>query len=325
MRDTTLAIIQWRRDVDVATFRYVEKTVYCHVGVHRAGSSFLQTTLALNRALLAGHGVSYVDKYQFGKTPAFRHLQNLWDKDLDRAVDLDAARSDFQELIGGQPGTSIVLSHENLLGRLYSGQGLYPVAERLIARLQELCHPHHLRLIVIVRNQVDFIESVYLWRTMLGSDLDIKKYLAKIGDERHSWLDVLTRIEPTTGRSNLLVMPFEIVYGGSQDLVRAFLALAGVHVTQDVTLSDVQNPSLSDAALRIQVFAGPLLDDADRYTLRQFLQRHFPQSKYGRPVVLNDAQKASLRNRHSAANESMFERFVDAGLVSDRIRRMYCA
>jgi len=301
----------------------VVKTVYCHVGAHRAGSSFLQATMALNRPVLAEQGLSYIDKYQFGKTLAFTHLQNLWDKDLDRAVDADAAREDFQALVAGQMHGAVLVSHENLLGRLYSGQGLYPSAEVLLARLLHLCAPHRLRIILVLRNQVDFIESVYVWRAMLGNDLDIPKYLAKIGSEQHSWLDVLTRIERVIPLPDLLVMPFEAVLGGSQAFVRTFLTLVGVQVAHDLPLPDGQNASLSSAALEIQSFAGRLLDKADHHTLRLFLQRHFPQSKYGRPVVLSDAQKESLRARHAAPNAQAFERFVRPDLVSDDVRRLY--
>jgi hypothetical protein len=279
----------------------------------------------LNRSTLAARSIGYIDKYQFGRTPSFTNLQNLWSKDLAVPIDLETAHADFQSQLEKAKESTVLLSHENLLGPAFSGKGLYREAEILIGRLQQLAHPHRLRIIVCLRNQVDFFESLLVWRLMLGTDVNLPKYLAKVRSARRaSWLDLLIRLEGVVGCDGLLVLPFELVYDGNQHFLKAFLSLSGVDIEGDLILAENQNSSHSEAALRIQMLAAQLLDKQDLHVLRVFLQGHFPARKYGRARMFDDALRLELRHRFSEDNRTLLERFVDRRFITDRIRSFYC-
>lgn len=301
------------------------KTLYFHVGAHRAASSFLQESLLLNRDTLAAHGLTYIHKYEFGREPAFTYVQNVGEKDLDRQVSFDDARSAWQARLEGASTPTVLASHENGLGRVFaSGEPLYPVGDRLATALQQLTAPHDLRLIVVTRAQPDFIESFHAIRVMYGKAVDVPKYLAKMERTNVSWQHLLTRLAAVVGRERLSVMPFEAVFDGSEPFLRAVLGLTGTTVDGPVVLSKERNARLSQAAMQLHACAAQFLDEDDRKKLRFFLKDNVSSEKYGRASILDEAARQAMRARYADDNARMLETFVDPRFVTDAVRRAYC-
>ena len=70
------------------------------------------------------------------------------------------------------------------------------------------------------------------------------------------------------------------------------------------------NASLSDRGLQIALAANPhLTSKEERVAVRKFLQEHFPNTRYPRPVLLSEPERAKLDERYGAEYEDLVREF----------------
>lgn len=280
-------------------------TVYLHIGAHKTGTTAIQYFLWNNRKKLRRQGYLYSDFYLSAHSHG--ELANII-KPNNRDVRLRECRHQFKKKVLASGYENIIFSSEVFL----EGQNIAEAARDFFPR--EHCD---VKVIVYLRNQVDWLESVFHeivrdpYRRYTGDIRGMREYRQGLHDYWHllkPWVEHF-------GASSIRLCPYETAKAGD-GILDHLLALLGVdeHDSFDFSVSeDNQN-------LRLHPLASEFLRRVNRYpmlngehsSLVEGLQDASVRidQKFDRSFRLLDAETASaLVDEFSDRNRDLFAQY----------------
>ena len=277
--------------------------VVYHVGAHKTGTSLVQSYLSENRRALRKQDVIYLTRGT---------LEN-WVRGLGGGPDHPGALDRrLDEAFQRRPASVVVGSYENTLGPPFSAKrrGLYPRTEERAAALREALSRYSTKVVLSIRPQAAFLESYYIQTVQQGGHQPFDRWFGKLDADLLSWRPIVDTLVSTFGREAVEVIDFRTIRDGALAYLRAFLARIDPEVRLDEAEAPRDNASLSDKGLRIALAANRHLTTKDeRTTMRKFLQAQFPNTRYPRPVLLSEAERAELDERYGAEYEQIVREF----------------
>lgn len=191
---------------------------FIHIGYHRAGSTFLQRNVFQPHPGLRSLSRKSIHSY----------LLEPGGMDFDAGV----CRGWLEGELGQahEDGQRLLLSDEELSGNIHTGGGGGYVTKEVATRLHAVAS--EATIFIVVRNQVDMIESVYRQYVKRGGTLSLRGYLVDRGDNhrlpgfRFRHLDYHRLIQLYSGlfgEDRVKVLPYELL----QRNPRAFLSELG--------------------------------------------------------------------------------------------------
>lgn len=266
--------------------KHPTKTVI-HVGAHKTGSSLIQKFLRDNRTELARTGLHYI----------FRSDMNTlagWGKPLHEQPELLRSRIEKAE---SKKHKVAIASHENILGRPFvEGEpGLYPHAPGNFEALANILEGHNFVTVIYLRPQADFVESYYLQSLHEGGTKTFDEWTENIDVESLSWRPLVDAMHRSFGKERVIVKDFLDIKQGQDEYLRRFFEAIDVDPGMSVSYAPVRNPSVSGKGMQMALAANPhLRTSGQRRAVRRFLQQHFSNRKYPRPVLYSDADRQRL-------------------------------
>ena len=108
----------------------------------------------------------------------------------------------------------VVLSEENFLGGLYSGEGarglpLYGLAHARVGRLAAALAGHPVSVFVAVREPASFLVSAYSQNMMSGTYLPFSRFVRSIDPAQIRWSDLIGRLSAVEGIEHVYVWRYE--------------------------------------------------------------------------------------------------------------------
>jgi hypothetical protein len=280
------------------------KTVVFHVGAHKTGTSLLQKYMRDNVSVLRRNHIHYVSR------GAMNDLVG-WGDELLR--DPAPLATTLRRVLRIPWFSVLIMSHENTLGRpLRSGGAhLYPRAPEIIDALGALLAPYRAKLVLSIRPQDQFLESYYLQSIHQGRHASFQEWLSRIDLDALSWTPVVDALRATFGPSQVDVIDFRTIKDGQDAYIAQFFERIDPRYSFDMTYTAMSNPSISDKGLRMALAVNPhLRSGPERKLMRTFLQQHFSNVRYPRPVLLTDDDKRALRDRYAAEYEALVDERV---------------
>jgi len=283
-----------RQDAPVLTRTATRQTdrVVVHVGAHKTATSLVQKFLRDEPQQAIPRGLRYISRAETNELIGWG----------DKVV---AAPSLLRTRIGEECCTTgaryVFVSHENTLGEPFvAGQpGLYSDAARCVKGLAKALRGFDARIVLSIRPQAEFLESYYLQSIHEGGHLTFNEWLAGIDVDSISWLPVVEAITSAIGVDRLVIVDFRDLRLGQDAFLRGFFERAMPGLEIDPHYDTVRNPSISAKGLQMALAMNQHLADAhERKAARKFLQQHFSNRKYDRPVLLSDEQRARLSARY---------------------------
>lgn len=298
--------------------------VVLHLGAHKTGTSLIQKYLRDRPAELARMRLTFLtrsttnDVLGWGMKPleAPERLREAVHKAagsrviLKHRVPLPRALP----LIAGGPVRTVVVSHENALGRpfLDDTPGLYPRAAQRLGGIVDALSDHRLRLVYYIRSQAQFLESYYLQMIHQGSSATFREWLSGIDLDAVSWSPLVETLAAAVGEDNLVVKDFATVKQGQNSFLDDFLRTCDQRLNPHVDYPAARNRSVSERGLTFALAMNPWLEtEAERKAARVWLQTHFNNTTGPRPVLFSDTESAALRERYDAENAELLKRFGD--------------
>lgn len=270
-----------------------------HLGAHKTASSLLQKYLRDEPEVLRRHRLVYLGRSEMNDLVG-------WGKRLLTRPELLEAR--IGELLA-QPGAhTLVASHENTLGPpLKPGADhLYPRGPDIVEQLAHTLAAWSSRVLLYLRPQDEFLESYYLQRIHQGDVRSFHDWLDELDLEQLSWRPVVAALHERFGPEQVEIVDFGRIRAGQDRFLADFLRRIDPAIDEIPDYRPVRNPSISEKGLRIALAANPhLRSDWERKAMRRFLQRHFSNRRYPRPVLLSDAQRSWLRQRYGQEYEQL--------------------
>lgn len=255
-----------------------------HVGAHKTGSSLVQKFLRDNRAALAGNGLDYISRSDMNTLAG-------WGKPLKKSPELLRERVAQAQAEGYKVA---IASHENTMGRPFIDgvPGLYPQSPENFQALGEILEGFDYRVVLYLRPQADFVESYYLQSLHEGGTDTFEQWTAKRDLSSLSWQPVVDAMHKAFGPDRTIVKDFLDIKQGQDEYLRRFFAAIDVDPGISVSYAPVRNPSVSDKGMRMALAVNPhVRTSAQRKAVRVFLQKHFSNRQYPRPVLLDETQR----------------------------------
>lgn len=276
-----------------------------HLGAHKTGTSLVQKYLRDKEAACQKAGIWPMPR---GEGDEFIG----W----GRAAEVEAGAEGLRARIAEAEtrGTRwFVLSHENALGRPFRQDAphLYPDVARHGANLKAaLGADRPWRVVYYIRSQAAFLESYYLQTVHEGAWHDFDTYMMGLGLHGFSWRPLYESLCDLFGAENVVLRSFdEDIAAGQAAYLERFLTAA---TAADLgpfgafAYKPVRNPSIGDRGLELARGINPMLrSPAERKLMRKFLQEHFSNRDYPRPVLLSETARAEMRERYEAENAEL--------------------
>jgi hypothetical protein len=195
-----------------------------HIGAHRTGSTAFEQSLSINAARLVKEGVTLWSPRDLRGLAGFADLPQMASApmgDKDAAAGLAAARAVIARAMAGQPGKTLVLSEENMLGSMglnLRKRSLYPTARaRLLAYAAAL--PQVPRRVGLgIRSYAGFWVSSYLYVLRRRALVHFDQIAAELANAPRGWREVVADVRHAFPESEICLWSAETLGTQVQDI-----------------------------------------------------------------------------------------------------------
>ena len=286
-----------------------------HIGAHKTGTTFLQACLALGKEKFKSESISIVNRQDMIDEEAI--FENLWgylkgDLTLPNAVENSKGQL-YQEIVAS--GNNVLISNEDLFKNIRKFGDFYAKASKGIEFFQNLFEDYEIHVVFYIRNQIDYVSSIYTQFVHLGRSYSFNEFLKGELPKHLNWYKAVKKMEAVISKDLIHVETYEsIIEVGESQFYERFLTLLGVVNTDQFTRDAEQvcngrkaNRSFSAVAIQIFRNAAPLLEKNDRLKLRRYLQNNLSTATHDRARFFSDERAARLRSYYSKSNEKLIK------------------
>lgn len=306
-------------------------SIYFHIGMGKAGSSFLQQDVFPNF-----QGIEYINHFKYDNPLSSLFLdiyykQNPWQLDLD-------AKS---EKIGPylQNKDNALFSWESLIGSSYTNfHNHFLFADTV----KHICPSA--KIIFITRKQDDYLHSQYMQAIHMGSAFSINYFLnykdgsfgsytpspwkkANLDMRILNYMNFVATYIERFGKENILVLPFELLRDNKELFIKKLEQFTGSNFVLDACQesSKVRNKSYSLISYYIAILVNGINDPCTPSFLRltkkvlsKAFKRIMPQ---GSSAIKKQRKKSSLKLRGFLQNglDKLF--YIKANLLTPKQRQ----
>ncbi len=289
--------------------------LYIHIGTHKTGSTAIRHALRNTAKDLLKEGMAYLPlPKSFRGLATCRHLEKeqvaKCKKELWRAIDIYKKKG----------AIIFILTWEELSGEAYSG---YANSSAIAENLRAITKGIETYIIVYLRQQDAFIESLYTQAIHEGESLSFNAFRQQFSAEPFNWENLLNSYAVFFGKENIIARRYDKSALPARDsLIIDFARIANSKALEKHSHAPTSNQSYSRDALEIARLVNPTLDKAERKKFRRMLQQtssNLPAKKYAflnmenRSVLLANYAESNDRVAKEYFNDPSGSLFPDAG------------
>jgi hypothetical protein len=294
-----------------------------HVGAHKTGTTYLQSTFFDNRALLADHGIHYPD---MGPNKAHHVLGAPWldmealEKAAKRQGGADAVWDAFLSTYSAVEGTVFLSSESFSRG----GNNQVNIAELA----QRLSGFEDIQVIYTLRDQAELAQSAWLQVSKTSRVLSVNHFVGEILTNHRRggiWYDhnltydhLLQGFKP----DQITLLDYSKLTANDGGIVGAFLDLLGCDLkAQDLTPAVQKEANVSPDALSFFVAAQLTMPEVPPQTLIDAVAKIILPDPAPRTIMLRRRQFREIRKHFARLNEKLEQRVqpFQPGFKLDRL------
>lgn len=289
------------------------KQIICHVGMPRAGSTFLQTRILpqVKNVYLTGHGAVK------GPDDWFRNLHRKVVVKNPLTLDLDLEKQKLGELLESVKDPTVIYSEEAIFGSYIDTFRDHMQTTNLLKQLMPQA-----RILMIFRRQDHWVESIFRRLVHHGHCMKFESFVNWDGSQFRPKLPTLFSVTPSVdlealdwsiyirnykelfGDSNVLALPFELMRDDANEFMNRLAEFLG-HEIGNIMESDKVNKSESYMACIINRFANQHLSKPRRKWVKykgvRWIEKfHNPTKSFISPDLAD-----AFKRRYSEANLSL--------------------
>lgn len=299
------------------------KKLYVHIGVHKTGTTLLQTILKRNKENLSNQSVLFANEFYsiFQNEnikgcfyPPKSDIGNL----ASRLDELDKVKED-----------RIVISYEGLAGALtLCPPYIYHNSQQAADMLKQITSKFDTYIIITTRRQDTFIESVYHQMLKWGTNKRFNEFIENnINLHSLEWTSLIKMYETNFSIEKISVLPYELCIDNRKGYILSFFNIFSNGEIIDKELSAVVNPSYSRVAMNISLFFNNYLSKKNSMKLRRFLVRRFPKKPGEKFKLYTDKQRENVLEVFQNENKLLFSKYLtgfDKSYYLGKSERLNC-
>lgn len=280
----------------------MQAPLFIHIGTHKTGTTAIQRAFKADEKALLKEGLVRLRSCDRIALPS---LQTAELAEMTTLLRQEAERRSARPV-------RYLMTCEGFSGDPLTGYADAPV---IASRLRAATQGFDVRIILFLRRQDDFIESLYTQRIHEGRSETFEEFLRLIRLEEMSWLRLTEAYAAEFGRENLIVRRYhKAFYPEPADLLADFCKIVGVR--QELiarSLGRVRNQGFSREAVELARSCNPHLDKERQKQLRQLLQPLSAKPVHSRYAYFTEQQREQLLALHQAANDEVARRYLSDG------------
>jgi hypothetical protein len=273
--------------------------VLIHIGTHKTGATAIQHALRENRRWLRRNGWAYLLP-----APALRTL--MMAQSVNPEV-VQEARA-WLDSVGRWHGRRhrLLISAEGFAGNPYGG---YRNADVVAENLRQITDGHKVGIMVYLRRQDEFMESMYTQRIQEGGSLSFAEFLEACGDAP-DWSALLRAYAERFGQERIVVRRYHRTFLPEPDsLLLDFSRALHLSALPMERVPGRRNAGYSREALEFARSVNASLDDAERAALRRLLQEASARQSFAPFEFFNHDERVALMNRCADGNAEVARRY----------------
>lgn len=274
-----------------------------HIGTHKTGTTAIQRALRNNRRKLIKLGLA--------AQPPIRH--ELRDVLIQSSRDESACghvTERFLEVCASKLN-GIVISSEAFSGEPLSG---YANASEMAERLRLCTRDFDVKIVVYLRRQDEFLESLYMQKIHEGHSFSFADFLKSIASVSFDWYALVESYAEVFGRENIIVRRYEKRFMPCREsILEDFFQIAGADPKQLNLIQEkaAPNAGYGPVAVEIARICNPNLVASERQELRHILQAAISKQPHERYSLLNAETRRQLLDRHEEGNARLAREYLD--------------
>ncbi len=267
------------------------KKLYFHIGSGRCGSTLIQSVFNDKQLhqILADHGCKY-EPQLYLDTCEMAH---------DKTFIEDHWRPIREKYIAPLEDTSLggyFITQENLLG-MRPGKDDENMCVLSCDKIEYLAEGHETHIIIIVRRQDTYIESLYNMNLKRWETRDFDTYLEEFPLKNWHWADNIDIYRDRFGADRVTVIPLEqklFAQSPCSGFLDAVLMACGVTTRLGFQGLPIVNPSLAPRAREVQRMANIHLSRDEAVRIADWLAQNIQKRPDEPHELLSDAQRAEI-------------------------------
>lgn len=205
----------------------MKATIYLHIGLHKTGTTSIQTTLSNNREKLLAHDINYAQlsddpNHSVVLLPLFRRNPHRYR--ANRLAGIDTEQKAAEKNAASLAALRDALKSNKSGSMIFSGEGIAGLTQRRLKRLRAELQPFaaRFRVIVYVREPYSAANSMIQQRVRRGQTY--QQIIAAPPYPQYSRIRTSIKV---FGRENVDIRMFDPAHFVHGDLIADFLAAIG--------------------------------------------------------------------------------------------------
>jgi hypothetical protein len=270
--------------------------LYLHIGTHKTGTTAIQHALSQNNALLQKEGFAYLP------TPKeFKLLSTI--KKLDNEL-ISTCRTELKRRVKHlnrrYVNLRFLMSWEGFSGDPLSG---YRNAGIVAEHLRQITENFDVYIIVYLRAQDDFVESLYTQYIHIGESYSFQQFVKTYPVSSFNWERLLRCYSERFGKEKIIVRIYDKAFLPEKDsLLRDFAHIVGIRSSSLHTGVVTLNLGYSRDAIEIARLINPYLNSDEKVHFRRILQSTWTKHPFERYSFWNSKERKEFLALYSKSN-----------------------
>ena len=292
------------------------KNIYLHIGLPRCASTLIETEFVYPGRL----------PYEAMKRSGVKPLMRLY-KELRRGLSRPRWNDVFCNRLRDYHLTPVLKGEgegQDVRGYFVTDEGLTHISDiagepSIFEDRAQFCGKlfdgFQTTVLMMVRNQVSYVESLYGLHVQNSGTKEFDDYYAAFPIDAFDWLPVADAYAQVFGEDNIKVFPLERqAYAAEEqpldDFVHGLLNAMGVDEKISGADLSVFNPSLDARLLPAQVEINRTFPPEIAREVQKILSIKAPKERGAAQNLLTHDQAQAIREKFAASNRELFARFM---------------
>lgn len=275
--------------------------LYLHIGTHKTGSTAIQESLRRAKSKLLSEKIVFLPIQ-----PSFKEIPRLSYLDKKIVLSIQAFLQKYERIFSKEH--TFVMSYEDFSGNLMQGYRNAPIVARV---LKEATEGFEVFIVVYLRRQDTFLESIYTQTVHEGGSDSFEKFIANYDSLFFDWYFLLRSYADQFGKERIFVRRYD--KKNLQDrnsLIDDFADIINSSALKQIEMQEIHNAGYSRDALEIARLCNPHLNIREKRQLRRIFQSSSAKLPFEEYEFLSFNDRKKILNRYSESNAKVAREYL---------------
>tara|TARA_Y100001968_G_scaffold333453_1_gene396350 strand:- start:2882 stop:3949 length:1068 start_codon:yes stop_codon:yes gene_type:complete len=238
--------------------------LFLHIGLHKTGTSSIQTALIQNKNNLINEGIFYFNDLNF--------FNNILHNDIFSNKLLNKCIIQLENISKTKKNTiqKIIISNEAFSGNPFNG---YKNIEIIIKYLSEIGKRFDTKIILYLRRQDELMESLYIQSIKEGETLIFEDFIKTLKYDSFNWSNYIRVWMQNFSKNQLIVRMYDKKTLKNGDIVSDFANIIESQLLKNDNNYYEENKRYSQGSLEVARMLNQYLNDNDKKYVRSLLEK----------------------------------------------------